>query len=442
MSIKIFGYHQGNNGISHYRQWQIFKYLSRLDGFHVEHMPHRSERIVWDGLTGPSNVPTVPSHAEIISKHDVIVSLYKSSEEDISRLAMTAKFRKLVIDIDDDIINIPTDNRQYEYWRPPKTSENSGKDGWVLVENLEQAKEVSAKTGAQIVEREGALWLVQIGRSPTQAVLDLLSKAHLVTVSTEKMKEIYGRYNPNTVVIPNAVDFDLYPSILKPGLNDGLVRLGLFGSNSHYRDWKTIAKVLKTLLDEMPHLRLCYNTWFRAKGAAGSSMDEQEQTLLYPDYFDKLGLRDHPQCEVFSGVEIQDYWKWLDDKKVDIGLAPLCDSEFNKAKSNIKYLEFSALHIPGVYQDMEPYNKDVKPGFNGFLAKDSGDWLKCIRRLVQDEALRKEMGDRAFADVKARYSQERIAKRYAKEIKKLLGVENDTETTHSAGGHSPLVLVR
>jgi glycosyltransferase involved in cell wall biosynthesis len=403
-------------------------------------MPKRSERIVWDGLTGPSNVPSVPSHAEIIDKNDVIVSLFKSGEEDAARLAITAKLKKLVIDIDDDILHIPTDNHNYKYWFPEQT-EATGKDAWVLVEDLEQAQEVAAKTGAQILERDGKLWLVQFNRLPWQVVTDVLRSAHLVTVSTEKMKEIYGKYNPNTVVIPNAVDFDLYPSILKPGLNDGLVRLGLFGSNSHYRDWKTIAKVLKTLLDEFPNLRLCYNTWFRAKGAHGSSMDEQEQTLLYPDYFDKLGLREHPQCEVFSGVEIQDYWKWLDDKKVDIGLAPLCDSEFNKAKSNLKYLEFSALHIPGVYQDMEPYNADVKPGFNGFLAKDSADWLKCLRRLITDEALRKEMGDRAFADVKARYSQERIAKRYAKEIQKLLGeVTENEKDIHSIS--SSLVLAR
>ncbi len=93
---------------------------------------------------------------------------------------------------------------------------------------------------------------------------------------------------------------------------------------------------------------------------------------------------------------------------------------FNKAKSNIKYLEFSALHIPGIYADLEPYNKDVVRGSNGFLATTYDQWIGCLRKLITDPVLRAEMGDKAFFDVKMRYDQANISKRLGAEIKKLV----------------------
>ncbi len=419
--IKLFSYHNGNNGVSHYRSWQPLKYLAMDKEFKVTRLPDRVERLHWDGLTGPCNVPGIGSHAEIIEKNDVIFSNFKAEERECARLSITAKLKKLVIDLDDDILHIPTDNPNYKFW----FNEQNGKDVWAEIPEGEEGdakwEKIAHEAKGQILRHPetNKLCIVQVNRHPCDIVIDELKAAHLVTVSTERLKSIYGKYNPNTVVIPNAVDFDNFPRLVKPK-TDNIVRLGLFGSNTHYRDWKEIADVLKKILDEFPNVRLCYNTWFRAKGQVGMDMDELEKTLIFPDYFDKLGLRDHPQVEVFSGVEIQDYFNWLEDKQIDIGLAPLCDSEFNKAKSNIKYLEFSALHIPGIYADLEPYNKDVVRGSNGFLATTYDQWIGCLRKLITDPVLRAEMGDKAFFDVKMRYDQAVISKRLGAEIKKLV----------------------
>jgi hypothetical protein len=437
--MKIFAFHSGFNGVAMYRVWQPMKYLAKLPGFTVKGLPLRSERVKWEGLTGPCNVPGIGSHASIIENNDVIFTTFKASEEDCARLYATAQVKKLVIDIDDDILSLPTDNPNYKFW----FNEDNGKDVWAEIPEDEEGDEkwpaLATQYGARLERhpKTGRLCMVQVRRHPCEIVLDELSKAHLVTVSTEVMRRKYCAYNPNTVVIPNGIDFDNFPVLLEPK-KDGLIRLGLFGSNSHYRDWKTIAKALKALLDEFPNLRLCYNTWYRATGAAGSSMDEQEKVLLFPDFFDKLGLREHPQVEVFAGVEIDDYFDWLRDKRVDIGLAPLCDSEFNRAKSNIKYLEFSALHIPGVYQDMEPYNGDVRPGINGFLANGTDEWLKCIRRLVVDADLRQRMGDSAYADVKARYNQADISARLAKI---LMAFEKDGTYEENTASERPDIVV-
>ncbi len=418
--IKVFGYHCGNNGVSMYRVWQPLEALDKEE-FRVRRVPNRSERINWQGLTGPSNVPTIGSHAEIIEKNDIIFSCFRANEDDCARLTITSKLKKLVVDIDDDVMHLPSDNLNYKFW----FSEENGRDYWGEIpedeiDNPKWEKMEAAGEGQLLTHpKTGKLCFVMVKRHPVEMVIDEIKAAHLVTVSTPRLKDVYGQYNKNMIVVSNAIDFSKYPTLITPR-KDGIIRLGLFGSNSHYRDWKVISKPLHNILKEFPNVHLCFNTWFKAKGSQGASMDEQELTPVVPDFFDDL--MNHPQVEPFAGVELDYYHDWLADKQVDIGLAPLCDSEFNLAKSNIKYLEFSALHVPGVYQDYEPYKHDIRQGANGYLAKDSLQWERCLRTLILDATLRQKMGDRAHADVKARYDVKNVARKLGHALKKLMAV--------------------
>ncbi len=445
--IKVFGYHHGNNGVSMYRCWQPLKYLPEDPAFQVKRVPDRSERVHWEGISGPCNVPSLGSHAQIIEKYDVIHSGFRASEEDCARLTVASKMKKLVVDIDDDILNIPSDNPNYGFWY----SKDNGQDMWGELPEGEENDpkwEAAARSrggSIQVHPKTGKTCMVLVKRHPWEITCSILKAAHLVTVSTETMRKRYSKFNSNTVVIPNAIDFDNYPKVLKPKTDD-IVRLGMFGSHTHYRDWKEVCCALKSLLDEFPKVHLCVNAWYRATGHEGASRDEQILTGRFPDYFEKLGFIDHPQVEIYGGVEIDMYHEWLVDKQVDIGLAPLCDSEFNKAKSNIKYLEFGALHVPVVAQDMEPYNTDIQSGYNGFLAKDSSQWLKCLRALIKYADLRRNMGEAAFRDVQVRYDARDTARLLGNEIKKIMGVGYveipDYTRRSGAGSRSGLVLAR
>ena len=149
-------------------------------------------------------------------------------------------------------------------------------------------------------------------------------------------------------------------------------------------------------------------------------MDEIDKAPQFPDFFEKKGFLDHPQVEIIQPCEIQDYPKWLAETGIDIGLAPLKRSAFNEGKSNIKYLEFSALKIPGVYADIITYNDDVQHGHNGFLAGNPDEWYSCITRLIKDADLRRVIANRAHLDVKERYDQAKISAKLADEITKIV----------------------
>lgn len=79
---------------------------------------------------------------------------------------------------------------------------------------------------------------------------------------------------------------------------------------------------------------------------------------------------------------------------VGIGLAPLADTRFNRAKSWLKPLEMSAIGVPWVASPRAEYQLFVKEAGVGTLADKPADWAREIRRLVEDDDWRLEQSAR------------------------------------------------
>jgi glycosyltransferase involved in cell wall biosynthesis len=286
-------------------------------------------------------------------------------------------------------------------------------------ENDPEAHKAAAEHGMQIVQnpQNGKWYLYKVQRGPQENAKACMRAAKLVTVSTPRLAEVYKDTNKNIVVIPNAIDPEIWPENAKS--TDGFIRLGLFGSNTHYNDWREIVDVLKGILDEFPNVRLVFNCWWVAKSKQGDSMAEQEKTPQFPDFFSKAGLIEHPQVEWAEPSEIDDYPAWLAAKAIDIGLAPLKDCAFNRGKSGIKYLEWGVLGVPGVYADLDPYNM-VQHGVTGFKCGKASEWTSKLRQLIKDKDLRERMGAAARADVLTNHTAEASAKKMADAITKMM----------------------
>jgi glycosyltransferase involved in cell wall biosynthesis len=95
--------------------------------------------------------------------------------------------------------------------------------------------------------------------------------------------------------------------------------------------------------------------------------------------------------------------------EADIAIAPLEPSTFNDAKSNIKFIEASALGLPSVCSDNSGFRGIVFSGVNGFLASNDAEWLSMLARLVDDKALRQRLGSAALQAVTDRYAPDVIA---------------------------------
>jgi glycosyltransferase involved in cell wall biosynthesis len=102
----------------------------------------------------------------------------------------------------------------------------------------------------------------------------------------------------------------------------------------------------------------------------------------------------------FRSVDFQkDYASFgnaLSSSGIDIAIVPLQDNRFNSCKSNIKWLEYSACGIAGIYADLPPYNTSVEHGKSGVLVNDDPDkWFQAMCLLIDHPELRHSIARQA-----------------------------------------------
>jgi hypothetical protein len=109
-----------------------------------------------------------------------------------------------------------------------------------------------------------------------------------------------------------------------------------------------------------------------------------------------FGLAHDPQGRTGVGI---DGWPAAVAGDIGVGISPLADTAFNRAKSWLKPLELSALGIPWVASPRAEYARLHARGA-GVLADTPRRWYRELRRLVDSPALRAERAEagRAVAE--------------------------------------------
>lgn len=204
-------------------------------------------------------------------------------------------------------------------------------------------------------------------------MLQAIIEADLVTTTNTALRAYLQPFNPHILVLPNYLDEALWvmPKINEKPNNDQVV-IGYMGSNTHLPDLEQVAPVLQKLLNRY-HERIQFRFW---------GCDSPE------------AIREYPQVRSvqLETVNYPGFTRFFLQQECDIFIAPLKDSLFNRCKSNIKFLEYSALGIPGVYSRITPYEDIVEHGKNGFLAGTNEEWENCLTALIEDSVQRTEMG--------------------------------------------------
>lgn len=199
------------------------------------------------------------------------------------------------------------------------------------------------------------------------SVIHAAQVADLVTVTTEPLADVMREHNPNVVVIPNYVPDEIL-DIERPR-RDRLV-VGWAGGASHAADISMIAGQVRRFLDRHPTAEL---------------------HLIGTDYRETFR---RPARYTGWTPDLPAYYGNID---FDIGLAPLTGTRFDRSKSNIRALELAALGIPAIASDVEPYRDFVIDGVTGYLVRREHEWFARLRDLVNDPAMREEMGAKARA---------------------------------------------
>lgn len=174
---------------------------------------------------------------------------------------------------------------------------------------------------------------------------------------------------------------------------DGDVRLGYFsGTRTHQADFRLIAPVLLTLLDELPRVRLVVVGDF--------DLDEFPEFRRFPDRVESRPFVD---------------WRALPAEigRADINLIPLAINPFTECKSDLKYYEAGLLQIPSVASPTRVLAQSITHGINGFLAHTPEEWYQAIKALIDDSELRRQTGQNAYRHVLKEYLPEVVAQEAA-----------------------------
>lgn len=197
-----------------------------------------------------------------------------------------------------------------------------------------------------------------------------ISIADRMTVSTPRLAEVYGPYNSDIRVVPNAVP-DWMFELPSSARTDGRITIGWGGSPNHVMDWEEAGPLLQRFLKRNPNV---------------------EMHTIGPRLFVPKGLAKNQWRHTNWIRKVEDYWRALD---FHIGVAPLRPHQFNWAKSFLKALEYGARGIPVVASDVGPYSSYVMHGVTGFLVKRDHEWSKYLSLLVEEHQLRENMGQAA-----------------------------------------------
>ena len=225
------------------------------------------------------------------------------------------------------------------------------------------------------------------------AVSRWLAEADEVWVSTEALRLRVAGINARAHVVPNHLDEQLW---VKPVMaeaqsgSDGVVRLLYMGTQTHLADFELIKKVLHRIKKEFSTGIEIYLIGI----TANVSSDKWYKTIVPPQTV---------------GSSYPAFVNWIiNGQDFDIGITPLVDNEFNRCKSAIKFLDYSALGMVTVASDLGVYTP-IRNGENGFLVENSEDaWYQILKKLIADPYLRSHVKRAAQSEVFESYGYESV----------------------------------
>ena len=223
---------------------------------------------------------------------------------------------------------------------------------------------------------------VKRNRALRESFIKIIRLTDCMTVTTPPLQKLYSRYHDNVKVVPNAIDFGLWkrPDILK---GNGKVRVLYTGAANHREDWEFVKNPIIELQKK-------YKDW--------------TMVFVGMDWHNHSGPEfDKSRVEYHGWADIDGYPFLMRSLCCDIGIAPISRIEFNECRSSIKWLEYSALKMATIATNYGPYKRDCEDGATALLVQEKEEWYGALSKLLEDEASRKGLGERAHKVAKRNY---------------------------------------
>ncbi len=231
----------------------------------------------------------------------------------------------------------------------------------------------------------------------------------IITPSEVLGKKIKKHFKKPIFICPNGIDYNLYKE--RQHERETLT-IGYMGAASHWKDLQLITEAVSKLSEK-------YDFLFTVYGLVGESLEAAIYAYrrilhenLQPEkapYF-KMAVDFYDQLQNVKMMHVpfmppELHPTVLARCEMDIGIAPLEDTEFNRGKSNIKFYEYAAVGTVTLASNVLPYSSEVD-----YLAKNTAkDWYNKLEKLIVDAPFRKKLLEKQQAWVRKNRSLEAIA---------------------------------
>jgi glycosyltransferase involved in cell wall biosynthesis len=191
---------------------------------------------------------------------------------------------------------------------------------------------------------------------------------HAVQTTTPELADILRRDNDEIAIFPNGVRMLLPP---RNHAEPGRLRL-FFGGLNREQDWPPYVEALNEVAAE-----------------AGDR--------LHFDIVHDQGLFDALETPHKSFSPMLDYAPYLERlARCDVSFMPLADTPFNRAKSDLKFLEAAAWRVCALASPVV-YGASVQDGRTGLLFRDEWELREKLRQLVAQPEQALALGVKARA---------------------------------------------
>lgn len=273
----------------------------------------------------------------------------------VSALRDIDKKKKIVMDVDDNtfLTDPASDSYRYAGFEEVKVGEQ-----WMWKQGVEDFDMFRNRIAAINLERA-------------------LSYSNLITSPSVKLAGEFAKYNGGVSgVVPNFIRFAQWDNV-DVGTS-GEFRIGWSGGASHPLDFRETAEPIKEFLKKHSdaRLHLAGDSWgFQWKGV-------ENQVVKH------------------EWVEFEAHMFRLKCLQLDMAIIPLQDIPFNTYKSEVKFSEFSAIKVPSLVKDIEPYNLYAEHNKNAILYKDDKDFAEKLEWMYKDKKTRDKIARNAYDWVK------------------------------------------
>lgn len=205
--------------------------------------------------------------------------------------------------------------------------------------------------------------------------------------STSYLAEKLKEKGKNVIVSKNKLsnhELEIANNLLKNSskAEDGFIRIGYFsGTMSHNKDFATISNALLKIMEKYKNAKLL---------------------LVGPLEIENKLNKFKNRIEQLPRVSREKYYENV--YRADINVVPLESNPFCESKSELKFFEPGILGIPTVAVRNQTFSETITDGVDGFLADNTSEWIEKIGKLIEDENLRKAMGEKAREKVLKEYT--------------------------------------